>query len=86
MFAIWIVIGVLAGVLADRLWKGYRPFGEAADYGVALVVAVLTGLVDWYLLPLWFGVQGGLRFAAAVVEPSAAALIALWVMRLLRKQ
>ncbi len=84
MLAIWAVIGVLAGAIADPIWKGVRPYGPAADYLVAVAAAVITGLVDWYLLPV-FGITGALKFAIAVSEPALVALIALWAMRRFRR-
>jgi uncharacterized membrane protein YeaQ/YmgE (transglycosylase-associated protein family) len=84
-FLIWIVIGVLAGALADPIWKGRRPYGELADYIVAIIVTVITGLLDWYVLPL-FGIKGTFKFVIAVIEPALAALFALWIMRIIRKE
>jgi uncharacterized membrane protein YeaQ/YmgE (transglycosylase-associated protein family) len=84
-FLIWIVIGVLAGALADPIWKGRRPYGEIADYAVAIIASVITGLLDWYVLPL-IGITGTLKFVAAVMEPACVALIVLWVMRIIKKE
>ena len=83
-FLIWIVIGVLAGALADPIWKGRRPYGEIADYVVAIVATIVTGLFDWYVLPL-IGIPGTLKVVAAVLEPALVALLALWIMRIIRK-
>jgi uncharacterized membrane protein YeaQ/YmgE (transglycosylase-associated protein family) len=84
-FLIWIVIGVLAGALADPIWKGRRPYGEVADYVVAIIASIITGLLDWYVLPL-IGITGTLKLVAAVLEPALVALLALWIMRLIRKE
>jgi len=82
--AIWIVIGLLIGAVADPIWKGYRPYGATMDYVVAVVSAILVGLFDWYILPL-INIEGTLRFVAALLEPPMGAILALWVMRLIRK-
>jgi uncharacterized membrane protein YeaQ/YmgE (transglycosylase-associated protein family) len=84
-FLIWIVIGVLAGALADPIWKGRRPYGEVADYIVAIIATVVTGLADWYVLPL-IGITGTFKFVIAVIEPALVALVALWIMRIIRKE
>ena len=84
-FLIWIVIGVLVGALADPIWKGRRPYGEIADYIVAIIVTVVTGLLDWYVLPL-IGIKGTFKFVIAVIEPALVALFALWIMRIIRKE
>ncbi len=84
-FVIWIVIGVLAGALADPIWKGRRPYGELTDYAVAIIATVITGLLDWYVLPM-IGITGTLKFVIAVLEPATVALLALWIMRIIRKE
>jgi uncharacterized membrane protein YeaQ/YmgE (transglycosylase-associated protein family) len=84
-FIIWIVIGLLIGALADPIWKGNRPYGEIADYVVAIVAALVTGLLDWVVLPR-LGFEGTILFIAAVAEPILVALIALWVMRLIKRR
>lgn len=85
LVAIWIVIGLLIGAAADPIWKGYRPFGATMDYVIAIVTTILVGLADWYILPL-INIEGALRFVAALLEPPLGAILALWVMRLIRKQ
>jgi uncharacterized membrane protein YeaQ/YmgE (transglycosylase-associated protein family) len=84
LIAIWIVIGLLMVVLAGSIWKGERPHGEIADYGVSIVLAILTGFADWYLVPRLFAIEGVLKFLIAVVEPACVALIGLWIMRLIK--
>ncbi len=85
MLAVWVVIGLVAGLLAGSIWKAPRPFGEWGDYLIAVGVAVLTGLADWYLLPAWFDVSGQFRFWAAVLEPILVVLLVLWLLRRLRR-
>ena len=86
LFAIWIVLGLLIGILAGYIWKGERPYGEVADYVVAIVLMILTGLLDWYLVASWFNFEGALRFAISILEPAMVALIGLWVMRLVKRR
>jgi hypothetical protein len=84
LIAIWIVIGLLMALLAGAIWKGERPYGEAADYVVSIVLAVLMGFADWYLVPAILGLEGALLFSIAVLEPAGTALIGLWIMRLIK--
>jgi len=86
LIAIWVVIGLLMSVLAGSIWKGERPYGEMVDYLVSIVLAVLTGFADWYLVPVLINVEGALLFVIAVVEPASVALIALWVLRLVKRR
>ncbi len=84
LFLLWIVLGVVAAMLAGPIWKGKRPIGERGDYLVAILVSVAVGLADWYILPL-LKIGGGLKFAADVGDAFFAALLALWVVRLVKK-
>ncbi|MEW6718397.1 MAG: hypothetical protein AB1345_12970 [Chloroflexota bacterium] len=84
LVAIWVVIGVLMTALADSIWKGRRPIGVSGDYIVSILAAILTGLGDWYLLPL-INIDGPVKFAAAVIEPAIVALIVLWAVRFFKK-
>jgi uncharacterized membrane protein YeaQ/YmgE (transglycosylase-associated protein family) len=84
LIAIWVVIGLLMALLAGSIWKGERPYGEFADYAVAIVLTVLTGFADWYLVPALLGIEGVLLFVIALLEPTAAAILGLWVMRLIK--
>jgi uncharacterized membrane protein YeaQ/YmgE (transglycosylase-associated protein family) len=86
LIAIWIVIGLLMAIIAGSIWKGERPYGETVDYLVAIVFAILTGFADWYLVPVLIHVEGALLFAIAVIEPAFVALIALWVLRWIKRR
>jgi uncharacterized membrane protein YeaQ/YmgE (transglycosylase-associated protein family) len=80
MLAIWVVIGLLFAALTPSIFKGERPYGDTTDYIVAIVAAVITGLGDWYILPM-INIEGALRFVAALLEPALAVLLVLWLMR-----
>jgi uncharacterized membrane protein YeaQ/YmgE (transglycosylase-associated protein family) len=86
LIAIWVVIGLLMSVLAGSIWKGERPYGEMVDYMVSIVLAVLTGFADWYLVPVLIKVEGALLFLIAVIEPAFVALIALWILRWIKRR
>jgi uncharacterized membrane protein YeaQ/YmgE (transglycosylase-associated protein family) len=81
LIAIWIIIGLLIALLAGSIWKDKRPYGEIADYVVSILLAILTGLLDWYLVADWFNFEGVLKFAIAVLEPPFVSLLGLWLMR-----
>ena len=86
LVAIWIVIGLLMAVFAGSIWKGERPYGEMVDYLVSIVLTVLTGFADWFLVPALLNIEGSLLFIIAIIEPAAAALIGLWVLRLIKRR
>lgn len=85
LIAIWVVLGLLMGILAGSIWKGERPYGQWADYVIAILLAIGTGLIDWYLVADWFNLEGTLKFLAAIVEPAVVSLLGLWVLRLIRR-
>ena len=84
MIVVWIVLGLLMAILAGSIWKGARPFGEAGDYLISIAASVITGLFDWYLLPL-INIEGLVKFIAAIIEPPLVALLVLWLVRKLKK-
>jgi uncharacterized membrane protein YeaQ/YmgE (transglycosylase-associated protein family) len=85
MIAIWVVIGLLIAALAPNIFKGDRPYGDTMDYIVSIVAMVITGLIDWYVLPL-LNIEGALRFVVALIEPPVVALLVLWLMRYLKRR
>jgi uncharacterized membrane protein YeaQ/YmgE (transglycosylase-associated protein family) len=51
MFDMWIGGGLLIGWLAGSIWKQPRPIGLRGDLILSAVLALVTGLTDWFLLP-----------------------------------
>jgi uncharacterized membrane protein YeaQ/YmgE (transglycosylase-associated protein family) len=84
MIVVWIVIGLLVGLLAGSIWKGERPIGEAGDYLLSIAATVITGLLDWYILPL-INIEGVVKLFVALVEPPLVALFVLWLVRRLKR-
>jgi len=75
----WIVIGLIAGVIARWLMPGPDPMGWLGT----IVLGIVGSLVGGTLLNLLFG--GGLELAASGILGSILrALIALWVWRRMR--
>ena len=75
----WIVIGLIAGVVARWLMPGPDPMGWLGT----IVLGIVGSLVGGTLLNLLFG--GGLELAASGILGSIlCALIALWVWRRMR--
>ena len=75
-----IVVGLLMGWVAGLIWKDNRPIGVRGDYIAAVVSAVATGLLDWFVVPA-MGFSDTLRNVATAVEPAGMALFVLWVIR-----
>ena len=84
LVAAMIVVGLLIGWIAGLIWKDNRPIGVRGDYIVAVVAAVATGLLDWYIVPA-MGFSETLRNVAVAMEPAGMALIVLWLIRRAKK-
>ena len=84
LVAAMIVVGLLIGWIAGLIWKDNRPIGVRGDYIVAVVAAVATGLLDWFVVPA-MGFSIGLRNVATAVEPAGMALIVLWLIRVAKR-
>jgi len=79
-----IVVGLIIGWVAGLIWKDNRPIGIRGDYIVAVVAAVATGLLDWFVVPA-MGFSEGLRNVATAIEPAGMALIVLWLIRVAKR-
>jgi hypothetical protein len=82
---VMVPIGLLMGFVAGRIWKDDRPIGVKGDYAVAVVVTVLVGVLEWYLLPL-IGIGQTVTILAVAIEPALAALLVLWLIRVAKRQ
>ena len=84
LVAAMIVVGLLMGLVGGLIWKDNRPIGVRGDYTVAVIVAVVFGLLDWFIIPA-MNFSNTLRNIAVATEPALGALLALWVVRLTRR-
>jgi uncharacterized membrane protein YeaQ/YmgE (transglycosylase-associated protein family) len=75
-----VVVGLLMGVLAGLIWKDNRPYGAAGDYIIAIITAVILGLMDWYLIPA-LGFSDTIKIIGIIFEPALGALLVLWIIR-----
>jgi uncharacterized membrane protein YeaQ/YmgE (transglycosylase-associated protein family) len=75
-----VIVGVIVGAVAGPIWKGDRPIGVAGDYVAAVVAAVATGLLDYYVIPA-MGFSQTMVYLGIAIEPALMALIVLWLVR-----
>jgi uncharacterized membrane protein YeaQ/YmgE (transglycosylase-associated protein family) len=75
-----IIVGLVIGWVAGLIWKENRPFGVRGDYVIAILAAVATGLLDWYVIPA-MGFSDTLKWLGVASEPPLVALAALWIAR-----
>jgi len=75
-----VVVGIIIGALAGLIWKDNRPYGAAGDYIIAIITAVIMGLIDWYLIPA-LEFSETIKIIGIIFEPALAALFVLWIIR-----
>ncbi len=86
LLILWIVLGLAAALVAGLVDREAPPYGAVLDYLVSVGVTVIVGVGDWYLLPSLGFKPGPLTFAIEVLDPVAAAALALWLMRYLKRR
>lgn len=84
LIVVMIVVGLLMGWVAGFIWKDNRPIGVRGDYIAAVISAVVTGLLDWFVIPA-MGFSDSLKYIGTAIEPAAMALIVLWIIRAAKK-
>jgi len=75
-----LVIGVLIGWLADKIFKGDRPKGLQGDLVAATLTTVVVGLLDWFVIPM-MNFSDTMKLLGVALEPPLGALLVLWLMR-----
>ena len=80
LIAAMTVVGLLIGYLAGLIWKENRPIGVSGDYIASILAAIIMGFVDWFLIPA-MGFGETIRWVGVILEPPAASLIVLWLIR-----
>lgn len=80
-----IIVGLIVGLIAGLIWKDNRPIGVGGDFIVAILSAIVIGLLDWYVIPA-MGFSDQLRNIGLALEPALGALAILWLIRVAKKQ
>ena len=75
-----VLVGLLIGAIASLIWKENKPLGTAGDYVVAVISAIVIGLLDWYVIPA-MGFSNTVKWLGVATEPALGALIVLWIIR-----
>jgi len=79
-----VLVGLLIGAVASLIWKENQPLGAAGDYIVAIISAIVIGLIDWHVIPA-MGFSNTIKYLSVAMEPALGALIVLWVVRKVKK-
>jgi uncharacterized membrane protein YeaQ/YmgE (transglycosylase-associated protein family) len=79
-----VLVGLLMGAIGSLIWKENKPLGAAGDYAVAVITAIVIGLLDWYVIPA-MGFSDTWKYLGVAMEPALSALIVLWIVRKVKK-
>ena len=72
-----IVVGLIMGAVSGLIWKD-QPLSVRQVYFLAVVAAVVTGLVDWYVIPA-MGFSETWKWLGVALEPPIVSLAAVWL-------
>ena len=71
-----IVVGLICGYIAGLIWKDdYKH-----NYTVAVIAAIITGLLDYFIIPVIIDSET-LKWLGVALEPPLVALGVLWLIR-----
>ena len=79
-----ILVGVIIGFVAGLIWKNERPIGVRGDYIVAIISAVVIGLMGWFIIPA-MGFSDTLKWLSIFFEPALGSLLILWLIRIAKR-
>ncbi len=84
LIAAMLGVGLIAGWIAGYIWKERQPAQTSRDYTVAVITAVVVGLIDWYVIPA-MGFSERIKLLGVAIEPFLGALIVLWIFHRARE-
>lgn len=70
-----IVVGLIVGYIAGLIWKD-----DFNNYPTAIIAAVITGLLDYFVIPMIISNET-LMWLGVALEPPLVALGVLWLIR-----
>jgi uncharacterized membrane protein YeaQ/YmgE (transglycosylase-associated protein family) len=75
-----VIVGLIMGAVAGLIWKDNRPIGVRGDYIASVITTIITGFLDWYVIPA-MGFSETLKYIGIALEPPLVALLVLWIIR-----
>ena len=80
------ILAVLGGWLVPILFKSKRPFGLLGDILVCTILTVGLAYVEWtWILPALGFETGWITVIIAIGDPLGFGLLALWVIRRIKR-
>lgn len=84
LIAAMVVVGLIAGWVAGLIWKDKHPLSKRNIFIVAIISAIVVGLMDWFVIPA-MGFSTSLRNMGVAMEPFLGALLVLWIFKAAKK-
>jgi hypothetical protein len=84
MLAVTGLLSLIVVWLTEGLFKREAPFGEAAEYVIGLIAGVGVAALDYFVfIPGILGADTAewFRIGGSMLEGTASAWIALWIIR-----
>jgi uncharacterized membrane protein YeaQ/YmgE (transglycosylase-associated protein family) len=75
-----VIVGLVIGALAPRIFKGEAPYGARGDYIASVLSTVIIGLMDWFVIPA-MNFSDTVKYIGIALEPALGALVVLWLIR-----
>ena len=79
-----VVMGLIIGWIAGLIWKDNRPIGVRGDYILAVVVCIVAGLTEWFVIPA-MGFSDWMKYLGVGIEVPLIALAVLWLVRVAKR-
>ena len=77
---VMVVVGLVIGALAPKIFKGEAPYGVRGDYIISVLTTVIVGLMDWFIIPAIID-SVTLKYIGTALEPPLVAIFVLWLIR-----
>lgn len=80
LIAAMVVVGVIMTYVATLIWKDEMPVASPGAYVVGVIAAIVTGLLDWVVIPA-MGFSETLKYLGVVSEPPLVVLLVFWIIK-----
>ena len=80
LLAAMVIVGLIMTYVARLIWKEEMPVRGSAAYLVGVAAAVITGLLDWVVIPA-MGFSDTLKYLGVATEPPLVVLLVFWIIK-----
>ncbi len=80
LIAAMVVVGLVMTYVGTLIWKEEMPVKGSTAYIVGVIAAVVTGLLDWVVIPA-MGFSETLKYLGVVSEPPLVVLLVFWIIK-----